>query len=90
MRNIIKSRHYVSFFTFRRTENMHGGGFIPKQSSCFTEMGCFLKATGFLKRSFLETRIEEADEAIEAVGMPGCQGEGIELPTSLPASETEK
>ena len=78
------------FFTFRRTENMQGGGFIPKQSSCFTELGCFLKATGFLKRSFLETRIEEADEAIEAVGMPGCQGEGIELPTSLPASETEK
>ena len=67
---------------------MHAGGFMAKQSSFFTDWGCFLKATGFLVRSFRDTRFESPDEGNE--GMPGCQGDGIELPTSLPASEAEK
>ena len=61
---------------------------MPKQSSFLTDKGCFLKATGLRPRSFREARLDGADEANEA-GMPGCQGDGIELPTSLPASEAE-
>ena len=60
---------------------------MPKQSSFLTDKGCFLKATGLRPRSFLEARLDGPDEAND--GMPGCQGEGIELPTSLPASEAE-
>ena len=54
--------------------------------------GCFLKATGLIPRFFLDGRINDcADKgAAGAVeGGPGCQGEGLELPTSLPASEAE-
>ena len=67
---------------------MQGGGFIPKQSSFLTDKVCLLKATGFLNLSFLVARFDEVDDAIEE--SPGCHGDGMELPTSLPASEAEK
>ena len=72
---------------------------MPKQSSFCTERGCLLKGLGLFPRSLREGRIPPLGPEmvgvaevgpIEGVVMPGCHGEGIELPTSLPASEAEK
>ena len=53
--------------------------------------GCFLKANGLIPRFFLDGRRGAEAGAVGAEeGRPGCQGEGLELPTSLPASEAAK
>ena len=53
--------------------------------------GCFLKANGLIPRFFLDGRRGAEAGAVGAEeGRPGCQGEGLELPTSLPASEAVK
>ncbi len=64
---------------------------MPKQSSEVTLKGCFLKATGLHERCLREIR--DTPPLLEEVvggakeGILGCHGLGIELPTSLPASE---
>mgnify|MGYP001164294489 FL=1 len=79
--------------TFLRKDTMQAGGFIAKQSSWRIFKGCFLKATGLIPRFFLDGRINDCAvkgaTAGAVEGTPGCHGEGLELPTSLPASEAE-
>ena len=73
---------------------MHGGGFIAKHSSFLICEGCFRKAFGLLPRIFRDALGPPilVGVATPPVGcrMPGCHGEGIELPTSLPASDAVK
>ena len=73
---------------------MQGGGFIAKHSSFLICEGCFRKAFGLLPRIFRDALGPPilVGVATPPVGcrMPGCQGEGIELPTSLPASDAVK
>ena len=78
--------------TFLRNETMHGGGFIAKHSSFLICEGCFLKAFGLLPRIFRDALGPPILVGVATVGcrMPGCHGEGIELPTSLPASDAVK
>ena len=56
---------------------------MPKQSSFRILEGCFLKATGFKPRLFRE------GAGPSSFGRGNC-GQGLALPTSLPASEAEK
>ena len=70
---------------------MHGRGFIAKQSSFLMWEGCFLKALGLQPLAFREGRVPTVGVAVvEEARTPGCHGEGMELPTSLPASEAVK
>ncbi len=78
--------------TFLRSDTKHGSGFMPKHSSFSTSAGWRRKANGF--PHFRRTRFEFTAKFPPVIGgmeppAEGCHGEGIELPTSLPASDAK-
>ena len=46
-----------------------------------------MKALGLQPLAFREGRVPDVVVAVVEAKTPGCHGEGMELPTSLPASE---